>query len=175
MVFFLEFFVFNQPTAHCSNPYLKTHIIGGHIAYFCGDITYSNAFDVIKYIKYNQLNNLNYNIYTPNKFCINTLPYKHPYRHPHLNILQYNNLFNDIYVNIQMSKHNFNNCHLLSKKLIYGKGEGQYIANNFYFYHKYEIEKYFHNYNINNNNNYIYKYEENINKHINNVKGKYKI
>ena len=173
--FFLKLFIFDQHVIYCSNTYLKTHFIGGHIVHFCGDINYSTAFDIIKYIKYNKPNQLIYNIYTPTKLCINTFPYKHPYRHPHLNILQYNNLFSDILVNVQMSSNNFNNCHLLSNKNIFGFDIGQYIANNFYFYPQNEIEKYLCNINDINNNIYINNNKGEIDKYIVNLNNKYKL
>lgn len=175
ILFSLKLFVFDQPTIHCFNSFLKTHLIGGHIVHFSGDIAYPVAFDIIKYIKYNQFGNLNYNIYTPTKLCINTFPHNHPYRHPHLNILQYNNLINDISINIQMSSHNFNNCSLLSDINIDGEDRHQHIANSFYFYKNDVIGEYLLNNNCINNKIYLDNHLNKINNHIFRVINKYKI
>lgn len=155
--------------------FFKSHIINGNTLYYSGDLTYAIANDFFKYINYNHFNSLSWSIYKPTSISIQTFPYKHPYRHYNLNILTYNNLINDYYVNIQMSTHNFNNCYFLSNSNLDGLDRNQFIANNFYFYPKNEFEKYLCNYDNIKTSSYINEYKNNINQHIINVKNKYKI
>lgn len=155
--------------------FFKSHIINGSALYYSGDLTYAAANDFVKYINYHQFNSLNWSFYKPTNISIQTFPYKHPYRHYNLNILTYNNLIENYYVNIQMSTHNFNNCYLLSEKNISNIYKKQYIANNFYLYPKNEFEKYLYNFNDDKTTLYINNYKDDINQHIINVKDKYKI
>jgi len=154
-LFFILFYIFfdifglNMYTANCAPNQLSFHKIGGHPVYFYSGFNYQSTFDLIKFIKYNSFNNLNYNIYMPNKVCINTFPYYHPLRHPHLNVVDFNGLLSNTYVNFQMSSKNFNNCNFLSNHNILDKNKVQFISNNFYIYEKNLVNAYF-NKSINN-------------------------
>jgi hypothetical protein len=175
ILLFLKFFVFDKSVTYCFNKYLNTHLIGGHILYFSGEITYLNALNTLGYIKTNPFDYFNCGIFKPNQLCINTFPYTHPYRHPTLTIFQYSDKVNNIFVNFQMSSHNFNNCNLLSYNNIGGVDKPQFITNNLYFYPKNEVEKYFYNVNDFKNKFYLDSNKKQINEHISSVISRYRV
>jgi hypothetical protein len=175
ILLFLKFFVFDKSVTYCFNKHLDTHLIGGYILYFSGKITHINAVEALRYMNSNQFDFFNCVILKPNQLCINTFSYTHPYRHFNLNILPYNNIIGDFCVNIQMSSHNFNNCSLLSYNNIEGRSKPQFIANNFYFYPKNDIQTYFYNFDKFKTKLYLDDNKDQLNKHISSVISKYRI
>ena len=164
--FFLNSVFFGDVALNFPTNYLNFHKIGNHKVYFFGDIKYKNTFDLVKHIKYNPLNNLNFKLYMPNEICLRTFPHTHPFTHPHLNIGNYNNVIENIFVNIQMSSSNFNDCFFLSEFNVNGIFKSQFVANNLYLYDNNIINSYFNksfdNTYLNNHNIKFDKYFKNI-------------
>jgi len=171
--------IYTQDFAQCfnlyRNPFLQSHIIGTTPVHFYKDIDYFNALKLIKRIKQNSFSNLNYNIYQPTQFSINNLPHYHPFRHYHLNILEFSNILPHTHVNILFSSQNFNNCHLLTPdiNLLLNKDKPQFIASNFYFYNIFDIEKYLEL--SQKGSEYVNDFKNNINGHVLSVSDKYKV
>jgi len=170
--FFLNSVFFGDVALNFPTNYLNFHKIGNHKVYFFGDIKYKNTFDLVKHIKYNPLNNLNFKLYMPNKICIDTFPHNHPLTHPHLNIVNYNNIIDNIFVNIQMSSNNFNDCFFLSKSNINNIKKPQFIANNLYLYNNNIMNTYFNKFS---DNTYIDFHNKKLYNHLKNMMKKHEI
>jgi len=175
----LIFLIYTQNSVQCfnlhRNYFFQNHIVGNTPVHFYKNIDHFSTLELIKRIKQSDFNNLNYSIYQPTQFSINNLPRYHPFRHYHLNILEFNNVIPHIYINIPFSSQNFNNCHLLTQKsnLLLNSSKPQFIASNFYFYNIHDIKKYLEL------SQFEFKYldvnKKEIEKHITNILDKYKL
>lgn len=151
--------------------FLKSYRFNNNWIFTSNSISYITSCDVM----YNIFKNVDctnfYQIAKYNDVFGTKLPYRHPWSHPHLNILNFNNLVNNVYVNIQMSTDNFNNCTYLSEKNILGKNN-QWIANNFYLYSLDDVL--YNNYHEGKSKTFIETNFKNINDHVNLVINSYK-
>jgi len=117
-------YLYDHTTVKCmkinTKSFLNSYIVNNKFIYTFGDISHIMTRNIMNDI----LANINHcNEYQILKFrdLNNTkFPYNHPFSHPHLNILNYNSLTHDVYVSIQMSSHNFNNCFYFNKTNILG-------------------------------------------------------
>jgi len=145
-VLILFFIIYcNQSTAQClainKSSFLNPHLIGKNFVYTYGNVNYMTACDVVHNLLYNSNNNNIYKIVKFNDVFNTKFPYNHPFFHPHLNISGFNNVPSNIYINIQMSTNNFNDCFYLSEKNILGE-DHQWIAKNFYLYSSEDVLKF---------------------------------
>lgn len=152
--------------------FLHNHVIGNHKIYTYKNVKYDIIYDIMYNIKHSNFPSINYKIVNFLNINGEKFLYNNPLSHPHLHFLEFTNIYPDILVNMQFSKQNYDNFHLLSDKILNFKPKNQYIANNFYFYEKKELIM---NLSEFNNSNYLNVYNRDINIHINNVKNFYKI
>jgi hypothetical protein len=128
IIFFVNYF-YNRTTIECfslyKSQYLNHYLINNKVVYTYGNISYITASDIINNILLNSTHHYDFNILKFSDLYRTKLPRNHPFSHPHLNILNFNDQLNNILVNMQMSSRNFNNCSYLSKKNILGDDDDQ--------------------------------------------------
>ena len=149
--YFLNFYFLNLNHVQCfsikyQSNFLNNCIINGKPIYFYKNINPTIIYNLWENINYNKFDNLTYKICKFNDIYKTKLPYNHPFNHPHLNILEFNNLNSDIFVSVQMSTKNFNNCSILTSNNLMLEDRFQFIANNFYFYEKNKVTANFNEY-----------------------------
>lgn len=98
--------------------YLNKYLINNYPVLFYGDLSFSECNYIIKYICNINFHNLNYNICKYNLKNKIKLHYTHPLSHLHLCISDFSN--SNMYVNLQMTRHNFNNFYKISNESIIG-------------------------------------------------------
>ena len=142
--YFLNVYLLNLQPVQCfvwkqHSSFLNRNFINNKAILTYKNISPEITHNVFESIKLLQFKNLTYNICNFQDINGFKFPHNHPLSHHHLYVNEFNNLHTDLFVAIQLSSNDFNNCFFLTETNIFKNPKPQYIANNFYFYEKKEL------------------------------------